>query len=105
MTNNANSARQLWLIGLALILGIVVYTWLNLFSYQEIDITEHNGIKAYLRINNVTKQVCVMPIGKTLKAFHLLMGQGKSRFDVEQEMGIIFYGFCPLPSKENTDLD
>jgi hypothetical protein len=104
MTNSANSARQQWLIGSTLIVGIVVYTWLNLFSYQEIGITEHVGIKAYLRINNVTKQVCVMPIGRTLKVYHYLIDQGKSRFDAEQEMGISFYGFCPLPQK-NSDLD
>lgn len=99
MTSSTNAKRHPWLIGLTLLLGIIIYTWLNLFSYQEIDITEAPGIKAYLRINNVTKQVCVMPIGRTLKTLHYFMGQGKSRFDAEHGMGISYYEFCPLPMK------
>ena len=95
MTNSTNAKRHPWLIGLILLMGIIMYTWLNLFSYQEIDITEHQGIKAHLRINNVTKEVCVMPIGRTLKTLHFFMGQGKSRVNAEYEMGISFYGFCP----------
>ena len=95
MTNSANSARQQWLIGLTLLVGIAAYTWLNLFSYQEIEITEHQGVKAYLRINNVTKQACVMPIGRGVLLLPYYVDQGKSRSDAEYEMGISFYGFCP----------
>jgi len=94
MTNSTNAKRHPWLIVLTLVAGIVVYIWLHLFSYQEIKIKE---IIVYMRINNLTKEICVMPIGTVQEIFHDGTEDGWSRYEIEQILGISFYGVCPLP--------